>query len=713
MERTMHDEQSSRIFNSSMQRPQRSVSNARALSCRIQLTSLQAEHNEDMRTTSSKRHLLNLPLAVRARIFQTALVEIAPGSGQVAIVVSVESGDPATKVSLLRVSKQIRAEAVPIYHVCNDFLVEIINFDAASLLPWWEKVKHIRILAKQDPICIATGASKPERVKAGDISLNVAYSPSWHNLRSWLCLYHSGSLFSFAPSDIRTSDASASDLLIGITAAFQSTKGLARADCSWFVAKNMLGGIRTFLIRDHDGWGSREGMLTAEDCMSDTSSDRSHAQNNRVAEADDSGSSDEDYAPSSADSHGDQTSDHSSSSESSEWQKQDMTVAGAHNLSTASLATPVDTAFGHTNRQAPKKGADSVPHPGALHSTKSDGKAIQDPADQASLSQCKPEPALKSGRQRKPLTKAMMAELEEQIHKQMAEYEQQSQFSDPSDTNSDGSSDAEGDALHGPEQVGSGENEVDEFGSALDDESFTWMEQGLSGSGGPRTTPEGPTTSQAGKTFRGDHHPILPGSKSTIRHDTKSSFEPATRASLLAKSDNTTVSNIPGTNPGSRRRPRRQRSLSEHTDEFDLDPAKVEYVTELLARHEAEELQPPQNWGLSSPAKTQDSFPSSDRTLGRPTPPSDSQVVDLTEVPDSESSDAASLPNVPTFFKRGTKMPATTTSSLEASGKAVSRSPQGRETTQVDLSTSAASPKPVRPLRRHRAGPAAYLSSSE
>lgn len=236
-----------------------------------------------MRTSTKRRHLLNLPVTVRARILEIALVHLenvkplTPGRviyEQGPVYVSAHGwSNTVDHIPLSSTCHQLRREAIPIYYTANDFLISIDNFNAAEVLPWWSRVEAVREKVKQNPIHIATGSGQLRRLQQGTILLNLNDQPNWSNLVEWLRLYHEGQIFSFKACDVLATleiempiagNDSIKNKLVGITAAFQSIRELKRDDLPWDVVKKMLGGIRTFLIRDNALW-RLESDLSEED----------------------------------------------------------------------------------------------------------------------------------------------------------------------------------------------------------------------------------------------------------------------------------------------------------------------------------------------------------------------------------------------------------------------------------------------------------------
>ncbi|KJX93090.1 hypothetical protein TI39_contig4416g00005 [Zymoseptoria brevis] len=254
-------------WNSSGQRPERN-----------------AAHNKDIADNFPRGHLLNMPTSVQRRIFAKVLRHDEP------LVISPAAEaqrEAANDLALLQVCRIVRKEAVPLYYVVNSFEVKVENFNAAELLPWYEKAIIHRGNAVAMPIVLAGGEEdctnwwameenrklveggfkkgqqlQLQRVKSfketsttaqaprGDIKLSVTYSPDWSSLKEWLHLYHEGKLPNLMKWDIKGSKDE--ELLEGVVGAFDMMESFI--DSKWETAEKALAGIRGYLVRDHKRW---------------------------------------------------------------------------------------------------------------------------------------------------------------------------------------------------------------------------------------------------------------------------------------------------------------------------------------------------------------------------------------------------------------------------------------------------------------------------
>lgn len=135
-----------------------------------------------MRDSNTRPHLLNFPTDIRAQIYLAVLTQTEPVKDADPlhapyIFVSAQPGDRSIHTSLLQTCHQIHDEAQPVYLLANNFVVRIENWNAAAILPWWEKVQRFREYSFSTPI---VDAVRPDL--DGDLFIGGKYSRDWEGL---------------------------------------------------------------------------------------------------------------------------------------------------------------------------------------------------------------------------------------------------------------------------------------------------------------------------------------------------------------------------------------------------------------------------------------------------------------------------------------------------------------------------------------------------
>ena len=153
-------------------------------------------------------HLLELPPELRNRIYRFALVEKD----------SIELGNPGfTEPPLLMTSKQIRAEAIQIFHIENNFIMLLRDFDVTKTVKW----RIILNAARQRQEFV--GCTNGPKFQGW---WRVPQTPHWKNLMKWLGWYHfEATEIAYDPPSKQTSRSPEDIALGGLFVIVEAMKG--------------------------------------------------------------------------------------------------------------------------------------------------------------------------------------------------------------------------------------------------------------------------------------------------------------------------------------------------------------------------------------------------------------------------------------------------------------------------------------------------------